>query len=344
MAEKKISIIIPCYNAEEYIERCIESLVNQSIGIEALECIFVDDASTDQTLSVLMNWEKKYPESIIVIPCQENHKQGAARNIGLSYATGDYIGFVDSDDYVSKEMYEKLYEKAERFQCDVTGCLLKRERADGSIAWEEESVGYANRRVDVTSIDARKELLLHDLPGGIVSRIYRREIIFDQQLFFPEDIKYEDNYWNTFLKFLISSYFIINEPHYHYIVNEQSTVMQKDAMHHLDRLVIELMKVEECKKREWFSLYHDEIEFEFLRLYFINTIRIIFVRFAEMPYEIIFEMQNWVKELFPDYKKNPYLGHLPPLQLEILKIVEVPLTKEKIDILSEGYRKVLRNI
>lgn len=105
---KKISVIIPCYNVEKEIDRCIQSLVDQTILLSQMELIFVDDASEDATMEKLSKWEEQYPESILVIHCEENGKQGTARNIGMQYATGEYIGFVDSDDYVEPEMYQKM--------------------------------------------------------------------------------------------------------------------------------------------------------------------------------------------------------------------------------------------
>lgn len=88
-----ISIIVPCYNVENYIDRCVSSLVSQTIGIENLEIILVNDASRDNTLFKLYEWEKKYPDSIMVITYDENIRQGGARNVGLSYATSDYYTY-----------------------------------------------------------------------------------------------------------------------------------------------------------------------------------------------------------------------------------------------------------
>lgn len=343
MNEKKISIIVPCYNVSGFIDRCVKSLVEQTIGIENIECIFVDDASKDDTLDKLKAWEKKFPESILVVACEENHRQGAARNIGLSYASGPYISFVDSDDYVDVEMYERLYRKATELGCDVVSCLSVRERRDGERLYENiKSTTDLEKLVTVDSDEDRKGLMLRGISPGVWAKLYRRELIFDHGLLFPEDIRYEDNYWGALLVNVLSSYYIMDACYYHYVVNEDSTIMQQNASHHLDRLVIELMKVEKYKEIGVFEKFHDEIEINFLKLFFINTIRILFVRFDEIPYDIIYDMQHWVRELFPDYMENPYLNTLPPLQREILKIAGVDLTPEKIEILADGYRSVLR--
>ena len=109
MAE--ISIIIPCYNVEKYLMRCFLSLKNQTIGIENLELIFVDDASTDDTWDIIQKIENKYSQNVIAVHCDENGRQGRARNIGMTYATAEYIGFVDSDDWVEPNMFEILLDE-----------------------------------------------------------------------------------------------------------------------------------------------------------------------------------------------------------------------------------------
>jgi glycosyltransferase involved in cell wall biosynthesis len=105
----KISVIIPCYNVEAYIDRCLESVMSQTIGLEHLEVIAVNDASTDRTLEKLYQWERRFPENIMVITYEKNIRQGGARNIGLQYASGEYIGFVDADDWIDSAMYQKLF-------------------------------------------------------------------------------------------------------------------------------------------------------------------------------------------------------------------------------------------
>lgn len=344
MDNKKISIIIPCYNVERDIDRCVESLVNQTVGIENLELIFVDDASTDGTVKCLKRWEERYPESILLVCCEENHKQGAARNAGLCYASAEYIGYVDSDDWVDPAMYARMYAKVEEYHPDVVSVLYTRDFQDGRIESHADPKKNGGKYVEIHTQAERELFLREGLTGGVWSGIYRRELLQTEEgLFFPEDLRYEDNYWSSILHMVVSSYYIINEYFYHYMINENSTIMEQNAMHHLDRLVIELMKIEEYKRRGVFAKYHDWIEFRFLRMYFINTIRILFVRFDRIPYDIIYAMQRQVLELFPDYEKNPYLDTLPQLQSELLKIAGVPLDEQRIDVLANAYRKVLRD-
>ena len=120
--EKKISIIIPCYNVESYLDRCFQSLKQQTLGFEYMELIFVNDASTDGTLEKLTALEAQYPDNIIVINFTENRRQGTARNVALEYASAPYIGYVDSDDWVDITMFEKMISAIEQYNCDFVEC------------------------------------------------------------------------------------------------------------------------------------------------------------------------------------------------------------------------------
>ncbi|WP_294594847.1 glycosyltransferase family 2 protein, partial [uncultured Rikenella sp.] len=97
MKEYKVSVIVPCYNAEQFLTRCLDSLVNQTL--EGIEIICVNDASPDNGIAILRDYETRYP-NVVVIDLKENVRQGGARNRGIEIARGEYIGFVDADDWV----------------------------------------------------------------------------------------------------------------------------------------------------------------------------------------------------------------------------------------------------
>lgn len=119
MKEKLISVIVPAYNVEKYIRRCLDSLVSQTY--ENLEIIVVNDGSTDQTGEIIEEYTERYPDKVMLYT-RENQGQAEARNFGISKASGEYIGFVDSDDFVSTKMYELMYREAEEQNCDMVTC------------------------------------------------------------------------------------------------------------------------------------------------------------------------------------------------------------------------------
>ena len=112
LRDMKVSIIVPVYNSEKYLKDCLDSLVNQTL--KEIEIIAIDDASNDKSLEILKSYKIKYPDKIKVYSNPKNIGQGATRNKGIELATGEYIGFLDSDDYVNFNMYAKMYEMAKK--------------------------------------------------------------------------------------------------------------------------------------------------------------------------------------------------------------------------------------
>ena len=121
----KVSIIVPVYNSEKYLKKCIQSIINQEE--KDLEIILVDDKSKDRSLDIIESYKDKYPSQVKIVENETNRGAGYSRNQGIEVATGEYIGFVDSDDYIEKDMYSKLLELIEQKDSDiaVTGMDLR---------------------------------------------------------------------------------------------------------------------------------------------------------------------------------------------------------------------------
>lgn len=339
---KKISVIVPCYNAEKWIDRCIRSLVQQTIGLEYLEIILVNDASLDHTYEKLCEWERKYPRDIIVINSSVNLRQGGARNLGLSYASGNYIGFLDADDWIEPDMYEELYGAIKKYSVDVTSVFFQRESVDGEIFQIEETASIVCcKKIEISTKEERREFLKTGLPGSVNTKLYKKELLFSHDITFPEQLFYEDNYFGGLLLFYINSYYVLDRKLYHYMVNHTSTVCRAGT-HHLDRLKIEEMKIEEIKKRGFFEDYHEEIEEEFFKVYWCNTLHLLLTKFSPIPYDIIDRMRERVMYYFPDcienLEKEDY-NEVGKTFLTVLKAGKLPYGI--IDELAEAYRETL---
>lgn len=192
MEEKMISVIIPVYNAEEYIEECLDSIVNQTIGIEHVELIVVDDGSTDHSLQYLMAYEQKYPDSILLVPLEENGGQANARNIGIYYASAPYLTFVDSDDWVEHNIYEKMLEPANRYSCDIVQCAII-EHIGEELGYK--NMGHKEELFRVRNESERKNFFgSYKSIGVIGNTIYRTEWVKAHGFEFKSFAKYEDNY------------------------------------------------------------------------------------------------------------------------------------------------------
>lgn len=179
----KISVIIPMYNSQDTIDECLASLTGQTIFAD-IELILVDDNSTDDTVSHIMSFEKRYPGNILVIRLPENGGPGRARDIAMEYARGEYIGFVDSDDAVVPVMYERLYKEALRTGADVIDCGFINMAKDEAIVYTSDEL------TGVLDGHKRSELIVSG--GYIWSKIYRRDFLVGESIRFREDYVLED--------------------------------------------------------------------------------------------------------------------------------------------------------
>lgn len=347
-----ISVIIPCYNAEQYVDRCMETVVQQTIGIENLEVILVNDASTDNTLEILKRWESRYPEQILVITYDENLRQGGARNIGIQYASADYIGFIDIDDWVETDMYETLWKLVQKGDYDVVRGKFARDRFPGEHTineTEQQDKCYHFEKIQGfydSDVNSDTGVGVNGMYGGVYTAIYKKSIIVDNDVWFPEHTAYEDNYWMDILWLYIKDLYIVDRVLYHYFVNMNSTTMVVNASWHFQRLTIELKKLEEYKRLGAFELFHERIEANFIQRFYLNTLHIIFTRFNYMPADIINDMRRIVKMNFPDYQNNPRVKGVDVVDQALLELIEIPgeLTEEELQSIKIAYLETFKKL
>lgn len=327
-----ISVIIPCYNVEKYVKRCFESLENQTIGIENMELIFVDDASTDNTWNIIQQFENMYPDNIIAIHCDENGRQGKARNIGMTYATAEYIGFVDSDDWVEPDMYEILLREMMDNNRDIVYCKFFRD--DGSKPKEHKlDKKVANLLVD--TCEKRKEFICSNCLGyGVWDKIYKKNFLIDNNIFFPENVAYEDIFFSVLYYMYAERIAIVNYELYHYFVNSESTVLKKNVGYHDDILMVLKLRVDEYKRRKLLSQYREEIELDILLSGFLAALKVMFLRYDSIPYEMYTELCDYINAEFPKACDNIYIGRYIPEKYRIL----LPLLKHKVS--NEDLEKI----
>ena len=162
-----ISIIVPVYNAELYLDRCINSVLNQTY--KEFELILIDDGSTDSSLSICYDYASK--DSRIVVLSKKNEGAGLARNEGLKIAKGDYIGFVDSDDYISPDMYREMYRKAIENDADIVQCgYLKVDEKDNIIA----KSNYQNKIITQDELSFKEYCKRNNIDNYSPCKIFKR--------------------------------------------------------------------------------------------------------------------------------------------------------------------------
>lgn len=220
----QISIIIPLYNSEKHIGRCINSCFSQGLKEDEFEIIIINDGSTDKSLEVVEDYYSVHTN--IRVYSQTNQGQGVARNHGIDKAKGKYILFLDSDDYYLPETISSLLDIAETKHCEVLNFLMEVEYSDGSI-----EVGY-KYSYDFNRVYSGKELLLHIgvTVGTVCSSLYRRSFILKYGIYFPIDMKHEDVYF-SYLVYTRASKVIFSNIHcYFYHWNDSSTDRSIDAV------------------------------------------------------------------------------------------------------------------
>lgn len=304
---KKISMVVPCFNSASYLEECFASIKNQTIGLENIQVIFVDDASTDNTLECLREFARAYPQSVEVVSLPENRRQGGARNAGLARAVGEYVMFLDSDDWLDDSMCEKTYGKAAEYRVDILQFCLIHVYRQGSTKDSASRYGF----LDGTLPEIRKGMLLGTLfTFGSQNKLYRTSFLREQEAVFPEGVVYEEPYFVYPLLFEAERFYSMEEGVYYYRQTEPSTTVkhmkEKNTLYNHPFVQLELLKKLISRKR-YIEEYYSEIEFHFLHSYYIETIYFAGKDNKYLGADYFHNMQRTILELFPEYKQNPYL-------------------------------------
>lgn len=216
LVEKKdndlISIIIPVYNVEKYLDRCMDSIINQTH--KNLEIILVDDGSTDSSGIICDKYLQK--DKRIKVIHKENGGLSSARNAGLKKATGDYIGFVDSDDWVSQDFYSYLYNLIIKYNAGIAMCDYFITDGFGIPEIEKEEIKELNNN-DLMNLFFRTKGERSN--SSVWNRLYKKEIINDVQ--FPDGYVNEDVFFSYFVFLKTERAILSNLSKYNYFINNQ---------------------------------------------------------------------------------------------------------------------------
>lgn len=210
-----ISVIVPVYNVEKYLSRCLDSLISQTL--KEIEIICINDGSKDNSAKILEKYSQK--DDRIIILNQENAGLSAARNNGMNHAKGEYIGFVDSDDWVDLDFFEKLYSAAKKYDCDIAAADFIREhpkRKKKRLNITEEKVYQAPEE---------KYLICKTYREGCVwNKIYKTEFLKSIDLKFVIGMYYEDRDFTARSLYFSNKLVTVPDTYYRYFVNPKSIV------------------------------------------------------------------------------------------------------------------------
>lgn len=212
----KVSVIVPVYNVEKYLAKCLGSLVNQSL--QNIEILVVNDGSTDHSEDVIKEYSQKYPEKIKAY-AKENGGLSDARNFGIDRATGDYIGFVDSDDYVTEQMFEEMLLLAEKHHTKMVICNIQKVDQHGAITQKLTQIPNMPEKIDLE----KNFSVFSDISYFACNKLFKKELF--RQKRFKKGVHFEDI--QLIPQLLLECSTIAQTQNYHYQYLERTDSITK---------------------------------------------------------------------------------------------------------------------
>lgn len=317
----KVSIIVPIYNVEMYIGKCLETLVNQKL--KDIEIILVNDGSKDGSAEIAKKYLKKYPEKIVYLE-KENGGLSDSRNYGLPYAKGEYIAFLDSDDYVEENMYEEMYELAKKEDSDMVQCNFYWEYPDKNKKKIGELRQYSNK----------KEMLVKTRVEAW-NKLIKREILEQNpEIKFPKGLRYEDVEFTYKLVPYVEKVSILNKPFIHYIqrgnsISNTQNERTKEIFDVLDNVI------KYYKEKNLYEEYEEQLEYVYVKTVFCRSLlRMVKIQDKNIKSQLLKRTWENVNIKFPEWKKNPILKNNKSLKDIYLKTINKTTYKIYCKILS----------
>ncbi len=314
--QEKVSIIVPIYNVRAYLRRCVDSLVKQVH--KNIEILLIDDCSTDGSADIAKEYVEKYPQLCQFIQREKNGGLSAARNTGMEASTGEWLAFVDSDDWVTEDYISAMYDVAVRDQSDMVSCNSY------YMAYETGKIKEVHSVSDISTDSSHKEKVAR-LRFFAWSRLIRKELFSKTNIKFPEDIwRCEDISTIVPLYTMTEKISILNKPIYFYFQRRESLSNQNHKNLDLNFYPKTIERM--------FSLssgsFEKELEFRAITEMMYGMVMLM-VRSGRSKRDISLHL-NQFNQRFPDWRKNPYYISLPKGK----KIFISMARKEKIVILK----------
>ena len=283
----KVSIIVPAYNESLRIKKCIDSLLSQTY--KDIEILVIDDGSTDSTVAIL----EEYHDDRLKVISKPNGGQGSARNVGIKKANGEYLMFVDSDDYVSEKIVEKLVKNIED-GTNIAICNLYK-------VYGETLVKFNNLE-HFCDDNIYNFMLSHPGPVG---RLYKKNLFIENNIFFVEGLINEDLGTIPLLGIYAKKINFIDDPLYYYVIHENSTTMQTtytDKLNDIFKIMEHLTN--EFSKRSG-NKYDDVLEYLYIE-HLLYSASLKFVNFGNIGFSQIKKIISIMKDKYPNWYKNSF--------------------------------------
>lgn len=287
----KVSVIVPIYNVEKYIQKCLESLVNQTL--KEIQIILVNDGSKDNSGEIARKYEQKYKDKIVYLE-KENGGLSDARNYGIPYAQGEYIAFLDSDDYVELDTYERMYELANKDDSDMVEC---------DFLWE-----YPNKiKKDIGQVYSNKKEMLQKVRVVAWNKLIKRSILEKLQIQFPKGLRYEDVEFTYKLIPYLEKVSFLKETCIHYIQRDNSIAnSQNERTKEIFNVLDNVIKY--YKENNYYDEYEEELEYIYTRYLLCSSLlRMVKIKQKDVRDKLLNLTWNNLNANFPNWKKNKIL-------------------------------------
>ena len=275
----KLSVIVPVYKVEKYLAACVDSLLGQTL--QDMEIFLVDDGSPDSSGAIADRYAAQYPGKVRCLHL-DNGGQGRARNHALPLAAGDYVGFVDSDDWIDPTMYEKMLDRAEKTGADVVVCDFLEHYEDG----REQTLPACFQDHPLSAA------------GSSCNKIFRRSLI--GALRFPEGLWYEDFYFSAVMLMRSKHTEFIPEPLYVYRRGQESTMHNNNARKNLD-----MLRIMELIEGELGGGAREDFDFLVINHVVLDSISRLARQDAPDKAEVIRSFRSYAREKIPHLTRCP---------------------------------------
>lgn len=336
---KKVSVIVPCYNAAEYLDKCIGYLLRQTIGIENMEIILVNDASTDDgaTWDVIARYERQFPDTIMAVSLEQNMRQGGARNVGVSYAGGEYLIFCDADDWLLQQTLERCYNTAKEQDADVVEFLIRNVQ-DHDVTVEVIKGGNS-KLIEVDTDERRKAFLLSESRQyslGSQKKMYRRSLIQDNHIRFAEHLIFEEPSFVLPVRFYERRHYFLDEQLYICYLSGGSTVRSDWGVHKWDNPKVWMHLMHDLEERGILHEYYEELEYLFFTHGLGLSIRMALQKGYWLTREELMFLTEMTLKIFPDVRKNRYVERHKSIWYRLmLTLLNMEITDESVQTINE---------
>lgn len=291
--DMEVSVVVPVYNGERDLARCLDSLTGQTL--ESLEIIVVDDGSTDGTPDVIRGYVERYPGRVRAFR-KDNGGQGAARNLGIAKAKGEYVGFVDADDYVSIDMFARMLAAARKADADMVTCDYTYTYGGED---EAERVVLAKPRKTTD--------LFFDPWAAPWNKLCRRSMLVDNGVVFPELRAYEDTAFYANAIPFTRTIANVDEAFVHQYFRESSTMNQRQD----ERVLLIFDVIDDIvafyKAHGFYEEYREYLEYFCVKILFSSSVlRICQIRDRAVRRDYLRRSIRKANELFPGYRRNRF--------------------------------------